>query len=97
MTDVNVLILWLEAVNLNIKQTNGMLRQYVDRELGKHRNSSGRRMSSYGEYIPCKLANAKSFNKNQGGDGDGDGDGDEFNALCDINVEVRVKECNLGG
>jgi hypothetical protein len=50
-------------------------------------------MSSYGEYIPCKLANAKSFNKNQGGDGDGD----EFNALCDINVEVRVKKCNLCG
>jgi hypothetical protein len=40
VTDVNVLILWLEAANLNIKQTNGMLRQYVDRELGKHRNST---------------------------------------------------------
>ena len=50
-TNVSVLIPQLETVNLNVKQTRGMLRQCVDNELGKRGNSGSRRMSSNGERI----------------------------------------------
>ena len=89
--DVNVLVLWLEAANLNIKQTKGMLWQYVDIELVKGWNSSSGRMSSNEERIPWKSANAKASNKNKGG---GDGGG-KFNALRGNDKEVCIKECDL--
>ena len=34
VTNVNVSIIRLRAANLNIKQTKGMLRQYINSELG---------------------------------------------------------------
>ena len=42
----NVLVLWLDVVNLNTKQTRYMLRRYVNSNLVKRVNSCGGHMSS---------------------------------------------------
>ena len=38
--DVNALVLWLEAANLNNKLTKSMLQQYVNTKIGKRGNSA---------------------------------------------------------
>ena len=82
--DVGVLVLRLEAANLNLKQTKTMLRGYVDSELGKRGNSK-----TTGERIPRKAANSQPSNKGGGSSGD------KTNASRGKAKEARKKECEL--
>ena len=83
---MSVFILRLEASNLNIKQTKGTLKQYVDSKLDKRRNSGGGCIASNGEHIPHKLANSQASNKNKGGVGGGD----KSNTLRGKDKEVYI-------
>ena len=69
---MNALVLRLEVVNLNIKQTRGMLRQYVDNKVVKRGSTGSGHMSLNGEPIPLRSSNTQSPDKKKGGGGSGD-------------------------
>jgi hypothetical protein len=84
------LVLQPDASNLNIKQTKGMLLQYVGSELEKRWNS-GRRISAARDLIPHKSAKPQvSFKTHRGG-----GSGDKSNASHGNYKEAHTKEYNL--